>query len=596
MQFLNQNVLFLLIPLIALIALVLTNKDSMQRYFPKEVLQRLIVSNNGINRLTRNGLIFFTLVLFIIAMARPVMNLQTKQIDQEVIPIVVALDVSMSMKAKDIYPNRIELAKKKLQQIIELSKNSAIGVILFAKDSYVLSPITYDFVSLKYIVDNIDTSLEFTNGSNYFAVLEGANTLLREYENKNLILLTDGGNDEEFANHVDFANSIGLSVYVIATATKEGSVIPKHNAQGYVTDQNGKIVNVKINESIKNLALQTNGGYIPFSFDSSDVDQIVNLIESNSKKDTLNTQQIKTYTELFYYPLGLGIFILFIALSSFPTLQKTTNLVVLMFGLFGVEHLKAFEFDFQKIEKANQYTKEQKYKEAQKEFEKLPNSPQGFYNIANTLYKQGKFEEAIANYEKVQTSDPSLKASSLYNIANSYVKLNNLEKAKEYYEKSLKIQQDQNTQENLDLVNKELEKRKEQQQEKNQNDQKNDSKEKNDQQNSQNSQNKDQQQNQQDSKEKNQQNKDDNKSKEQNKEQKQQDKNDEQNQSKNNSLNEQKQNSIEQNSSQMQQLQNQPISDMEEQKWLQMLQNKKTPLFLQKVPSSKGNYNDEKPW
>ena len=80
--------------------------------------------------------------------------------------MVIALDVSTSMLAEDIYPNRISLAKKKLQQIIESANNTTIGVVLFAKDSFILSPVTEDFISLKYIVDNLNTDLDFLNGSN----------------------------------------------------------------------------------------------------------------------------------------------------------------------------------------------------------------------------------------------------------------------------------------------------------------------------------------------------------------------------------------------------------------------------------------------
>ena len=179
MQFLYPNVFFvMLIPLILLIVLILTSKDTMQRHFAKSILDKLSVGGKSINKTTRNGLLFITLLLFIVALSRPVINQKEQNIKQSLIPIVIALDVSKSMMANDIYPNRIELAKKKLKEIINLSKNSTIGILLFAKNSFILSPVTEDFISLNYIVNNLDTNLEFSNGSNIFAVLEATSHML----------------------------------------------------------------------------------------------------------------------------------------------------------------------------------------------------------------------------------------------------------------------------------------------------------------------------------------------------------------------------------------------------------------------------------
>jgi Ca-activated chloride channel family protein len=317
MYFLYPNILFLtLIPLLLFLFFTYKKKQTLNRYFSETILKKLLVQNNGLSNKFRTILFLIVLVFFIISLARPVINQKEQEIKQSLIPIVIALDVSKSMMANDIYPHRIELAKKKLKHIIELSKNSLIGVVLFAKNSFILSPVTEDFISLKYIIENIDTNLDFANGSNVFSVLEATSYMLEDFKVKNLIILSDGGNDKKYEKEIDFAIKNNISIYSIGIATEKGAPIPEKN--GYLTDKNGKIITVRLNQSIKNLSLKTKGGYIDFTLDSFDIKSIITQINKQSKKEKLNSQKVKIYKEYFYYPLGFSIFILFLAFSSLP--------------------------------------------------------------------------------------------------------------------------------------------------------------------------------------------------------------------------------------------------------------------------------------
>ncbi len=233
------------------------------------------------------------------------------------------------MMATDIYPNRISLAKEKLKQIIAMSQNTTIGVLLFAKDSFVLSPVTEDFISLNYIVKNLETDLNFPNGSNIFATLDATNYMLEDFNVKNLIILSDGGNSNDFKEEIEYAQDKNIAVYTIGVATKKGAVIPDKQG-GYLTNEDGNIVTVTLNESIKNLSLQTNGGYVDFSLDNSDVKAILNRINTQSQKEELSVQKFKTYTELFYYPLALGLFFFLLAWSSLPTRIFKKNIAVFL--------------------------------------------------------------------------------------------------------------------------------------------------------------------------------------------------------------------------------------------------------------------------
>lgn len=546
--------------------LIITNKDSFQKYFSQEVLDRLSVANKFMGKTTRNILFFIALILMTMALSRPVANEKEQSFKQEANSIVIAIDVSKSMLANDIYPNRLALAKQKLLQIIDNSKQNAIAVILFAKSSFILSPVTQDYNSLKILVENLNIGMNFDNGSNIFSTLETTNKLLKDYRNKNLLLLTDGGNSVEFQKEIEYAKEHGINIYTIALASKKASPIKLENGE-FMTKKDGTIVTVALNENIKNLSLNTNGGYINYSINNSDLKQILEDIDTKSEKQELDSKKFKTYTELFYYPLALAIFILFIAFSSMPKsfLKKSANTLITLIFLGITSDLKAFEFSFQTIDKANKAYENKNFKEASKNFDKVQNTPEAKYNYANSLYKEGKYKEALSNYKNVVTSNKELEFKKLHNMGNSYVKTNELENAKKMYESALKLKDDKQTKENLDIVNKALEQ-----------------KEQKEQKNKKNKQNQD--------KKKEQNNKDKNQEKEKKQEKSKQEKSKQEN-----SEQRDKQKKQAQEKKQEQKINEKEISNLEERKWLEKLQNEKPPVLLKRVPT-KNEDSSSNPW
>ena len=591
MEFLNPNLFYILmVPLIVLFIVLITSKSEIQKYFSKEILEQISVKSTYLSKNTRNILYFVVLILFIVALSRPVLNEKEHTIKQNLIPIVIALDVSTSMLVSDIYPNRISLAKKKLQKIIEKSKNSTIGVLLFAKDSFILSPVTEDFLSLKYIVDNLDTNLNFLNGSNIFSTLDATKYMLEDFKVKNLIILSDGGNSNEYTNELKFAKENDIVIYSIGIATKEGAPIPKKD--GYLTNEKGDIVTVKLNESIKHLSLKSGGGYIEYSLDDNDIESIINRINIQSEKEELNSQKIKIYTELFYYPLALGLFFLLIVLSSFPQFRNKSHIhslvftsIIISFSFVPTASI-AYTFNYENIDKANTAYENKEYAKASEGYRKVSSNNESFYNLANSLYKEKKYDDAIKMYNKVVTSDTELEAKKLHNLGNSYVNKNDLEKAKEFYEKALKIHEDKDTKENLEIVNKELEKQKKKEEKKDKEDTK-DQKNQDEKKQSKDSQD-DKSKDSQDDKSKDSKDKD---------KKNQENKKDDTKESKKKDSEKEKQNKEDKKSKDNDEINKDEISQMEEKKWMQLLKNQKTPLYLQEVKTNKeSSYDEKQPW
>jgi Ca-activated chloride channel family protein len=531
--------------------LIITKQSKLTSYFSKNALEKLSVSNQYFSNKARNITLFLSLIFMIIALARPVTNEKINDIEAELNAVVIAIDVSKSMNAIDIYPNRLEFAKKKILDIIDTSKTEAIGVILFAKSSFLLSAVTQDLTSIKLLINNLDTGINFDNGTNIFSTLETTQKLLKDYSSKNLILLTDGADNTDFEKEIEFANKNKINVYTLALGTPQGSVI-KLNDGNFLTDKNGDIVNVKLNESIKELSLKTNGGYINYTLDNRDINQILNDINSKSQKEKFDNTKYKSYTELFYYPLALGIFLLLIAFSSLPTFTKNkSSLSILLLSLIFISNsnLNASSiFDFNAIKEANNAYEKKEFEKASNEFKKLDSNESRDYNLANSYYKDNKFNEAIELYKNIKTSNNNLEFKRLHNLANSYAKNKDFQNAIKNYEEALKLKNDQNTKENLELVKKLLE-----------------------------NENKKQEQNDKENK----QEKED--KQEQNKDTKEQEQ-------KNNSKNQENKNQEESEKTQEEKKEEnrkqEIMSDYEEQKWLKDLENQKTNSLLKKMESS----------
>ena len=554
MNFVYYKVLFLmLIPSFILMYFILTKQNKLENYFSKTALNKLSISNQYFSNKTRNIILFLSLIFMIIALARPVTNEKINNSETSLTPIIIAIDVSKSMKAVDLFPNRLEFAKQKLLNILDNSKTEAIGVILFAKSSFLLSPVTEDFNSLKILIKNLDTGINFDNGTNIYSTLETTNKLLKNYSNKNLLLLTDGGDKENFDEEINFANKNGIKIYTLALATSNGSAIKEENGN-YLTTKDGKIVNVKLNSKIKDLSLKTDGGYIEYSLDNKDIEQILDDINSKSNKEKFEERKYKTYTELFYYPLAIAIFLLLIAFSSMPTLKRTKLPIFILFFNFNFTNSQLIAssiFDFKTIKEANKAYENEDYNKASKEFEKLDSNEFRDYNLANSLYKENKFKEAIDIYKNIKTSSNDLEFKKLHNLGNAYAKNSDFQNAVDSYEKALKLKNDSTTKENLQLVKKLLDNKKDDNKNQNKQDEQKNNKE-----------NQKQEENKEDSSPK-----DENKTKKQNQK---------------NLKNEQLE-------------QKEEISNFEEEKWLKELENQKTNSMLKKMESSKDD-SISNPW
>jgi len=614
MSFVNPDFfILLLLPLLIMFWILKSGSLTLEKYFDAEIFKKMQTTDATLSSKSRVYLFILALLLIITALARPISDERSIKIEAKGTDIVVALDISRSMLARDFYPNRLEWAKNKALKLLTLTKQNRVGVIAFANSSYIVSPLSFDKKAVSFLIDRLDTTSITEQGTNFKQMIDSSSLILEKAKEKFVILLTDGGDQNDFSEEIELARKAGITMFIIGTGTTKGMPVEVKTGE-FIKDKNGKILISYMNENVKNLALKTNGAYMNSVTSDADVKEVIRRIESSAHEQTLKEQEIKQYTELFYFPLALSIFVLLLAFSSLPKRAIVTILALIMV----TPQSKAEILDFQKLQDAKTAYEKKEYKKSAFLYNDFQNE-EATYNRANALYKNGKYSQAAQIYEKLNSQNRDLMYKKFHNLGNAYAKegsKESLEKAIKAYEDALKINDDKQTKENLEAVKKALQdkKNKDKKENKKRDDKKDSDK------NKKSDKNKDNKEGDKDKQSKDSNSKDKKKSKEQNKkkedkkskEQKEQNskskkdeekkdnakKDEEKAKNKDNKKSEEKPRESKQIEQSDKKINPNEISDLEMKKWKKMLQKRgaKTRLYeMKSTQKPKGDIN-EKPW
>jgi Ca-activated chloride channel family protein len=267
--------------------------------------------------IARNILMLLALFLMIVAMARPVIEKGDKTVEVEGLTLLTALDISGSMRSKDIYPNRLTFAKQKMNMLFDAMPSDEIGVIAFAYSPFVLAPFSSDKETLKMMVDGVDDSYISMGSTDFSAVGELAASVLEEKKPKILVLFTDGGDKEAIEGFSQSVKENGIDLYVVLIGTTKGAPVIGEDGKPY-TLEDGTIAITQRNDSLGEVAKENGGAYVIAANGKEDIDQLVSVIRSKYQTQQQGKVNIKERVEYFYYPLGLGLLLLLVSFSSMP--------------------------------------------------------------------------------------------------------------------------------------------------------------------------------------------------------------------------------------------------------------------------------------
>ena len=295
-------------------------KKSLQRMGTYSVVKRLIADASGYKFGIRFVLTMFAFILLILALSGPQLGTHLSEVKRKGADVIIALDVSNSMKAEDLSPNRLERAKESIARLIDRLEGDRIGIVVFAGQAFVQLPITTDYAAAKMFLGTIDTDISPTQGTAIGAAIRLSvesfgNDLGR---NKALIIITDGENHEDDAvKATQEAVEKGIMVSTIGMGSPNGSPIPivRNGIKlGFKKDGNGNTVITKLNEqALQEIATTGNGIYVHATNYETGLNLIIDQVNKLEKR-SFETKQYRDYDDKFMWLLTPCVFLLLVEL------------------------------------------------------------------------------------------------------------------------------------------------------------------------------------------------------------------------------------------------------------------------------------------
>jgi Ca-activated chloride channel family protein len=261
---------------------------------PVAALLLFFRSRPGLQR-PRSGWLLSALLMVIVALARPVLTQEPIEIEFSGSDVVIAVDLSYSMQAKDIEPNRLEAAKTLLAELVKSDTKNRFGVIGFTTNAIVLSPMTDDAQLLLHLFGGLDETLVMTKGTVMMPALKLARRMSKARQ-PIVVLLSDGGDEAGYAKEAAYAKENGLLVNVVMLASRFGSTLEDGRGE-MLKDEAGNIVVSARNDAVEALSRATGGEFI----DGADLFALQEAIAEQSQSEYKTKKKIMQHTELFYY-------------------------------------------------------------------------------------------------------------------------------------------------------------------------------------------------------------------------------------------------------------------------------------------------------
>jgi Ca-activated chloride channel family protein len=315
--------------IIVLFLLVLWWKKRTQKKFSEhKLIQKLSPEKSTFKPFLKLTVFCVALFFLIISLANPKMGTKLETVKREGVDIVFALDVSKSMVAEDIAPNRMEKAKQIITKVIENLGSDRIGIIIYAGSSYPLLPITTDYAAAKMFLQNANTEMVSNQGTAINDAIERALSYYDndEQTNRFLVIVSDGEDHEE--NTLELAKEAaekGIKIYTVGIGTAKGGPIPiKENGRvvAYKKNNEGAVVVTQLNEQIlREIANVGNGKYIDGNKTQETIETIKEVLEK-AEKNEFETKQFSDYEDQFQWFVGIGLLLLIIDVTL---LEKKTK-------------------------------------------------------------------------------------------------------------------------------------------------------------------------------------------------------------------------------------------------------------------------------
>ncbi len=381
------------------------------------------------------------LILLLLALSRPVLQSQEQQTEIEGRDIVIALDISYSMRAKDIKPSRYIYAKEVIKEFLSQNPNDNVMLLAFTTNPLLLSPPTTDHQLILTALESLNLDYILAKGTSLSRLFEKLQTI--GIEQKDMILMTDGGEEQNLDILVDMMRYKTKSFNILALGDSSGSSI--ENEDGLLLkDAEGNLVISRINPLLKELSNSLNGSYT-LAVDSS-TQTAKQLSEKILDGDEKFNKKEHKYFELYQVPLFLAA-ILFLIMHT-----KAVKYLVIFLGFFSL-HVEASLVDNYYLDSSYGSYNNAQYDKTLKSLKQIKESSlESEVLKASSLYKLGEYAQALKIYMSIKSTSPKIKKQLYYNTANAYAKLGRYSYARVFYAKALQLGRDEDAEFNLKMI------------------------------------------------------------------------------------------------------------------------------------------------
>jgi len=466
MKFVRTEMLFLIwtVPVFFLILLfgMKRREKILSRYASKRGLAAIAPDADTKRRWIRAGLLLLSIALITVALSGPQYGYKWETIERKGVDIMIALDCSKSMLAKDIHPNRLERAKRKIYDLLDMLQGDRIGLVAFAGTAFLQCPLTLDYHAFHIFLKALSPDEMPVGGTDIPGAVTTAISGFRKKDatQKAIILITDGESTQgDPIKAARLAKKDGIKLFCIGVGGSEGVPVPDEHG-GFTKDISGNIVMSRLDEAtLKKMALITGGTYVRAIAGDLDLDTIYKKdIRGQMTLSTLSSRRKQVWEDRYQWLLAPAILLL-LADLFLPDRKKIFALMLMAGLLLPFRPARAAGVNTIVRQGMAAYEKKD-YQKALKRFidaqlEK-PDMPEIYYNIGNADYKIGKYDAARQNYKQaLKSKNKTLCEKSRYNLGNTAFRQGKFKDAVSNYQAALKIDpKDTQAKENLEIAKK----------------------------------------------------------------------------------------------------------------------------------------------
>jgi len=318
-----------LLPVLIIIYLLVRRwrNKALKAYGEMAVIGQLFPDASRAKRISKFILYLFAFAFLIIGIVNPQIGTKLEEVKRKGADIMICLDVSNSMKAEDLQPNRLEKSKQAIAKLIDKLEGDRLGIIVFGGEAYVQLPITTDYAASKLFLESINTDMIPTQGTDISKAINLAVESFGKDEGKNkaIVIITDGENHEENAvKAAEAAAEKNISIHTIGMGSENGAPIPVYKGdvqEGFKKDRDGNTIVTKLNEqTLQQIAAAGNGIYVRATNSDAGLNNVLSALDKLEKKQ-FDSKMFSDYEDRFQWFIAAALLILLI--ETFITERKS---------------------------------------------------------------------------------------------------------------------------------------------------------------------------------------------------------------------------------------------------------------------------------